>query len=111
MYNIYNQDASADDRARSKAVNIYSQAEAIEGCGKILFRFQHLADIFVSADEQVERGQVIGLTGHTGFKKSIGDHLHFEIRLNPACLGFERDDSVFASIPVNPYFYLLDWWN
>ena len=65
----------------------------------------------VDSGERVRRGQVLGLTGHTGFDPRIGDHLHFEMRLNPSCLGFEKDDSLFATIPINPYNYLLEWYD
>ncbi len=39
--------------------------------------YGHLSKILVASGQQVERGQVIGLTGNTG--KSSGPHLHYEI--------------------------------
>lgn len=42
--------------------------------------YGHLSNIYVSAGQAVERGQVIGATGSTGW--STGPHLHLEIRYN-----------------------------
>ena len=42
--------------------------------------YGHLNNFYVSAGQAVERGQVIGATGSTGW--STGPHLHLEIRYN-----------------------------
>jgi hypothetical protein len=110
VHRIYHADADPDDRTRSKVVNLWGKAEVGPDGGRVLYRFLHLSEILVADGDRVRRGQVIGFTGHTGFDAAIDDHLHFEMRLNPSCLGLERDDSVFATIPVNPYNFLLDWY-
>ena len=60
--------------------------------------YAHMSRIDVVADEFVQRGQQIGLTGGIpgtpGAGLSTGAHLHFEV----------REDG----IPVDPYIYLMD---
>jgi hypothetical protein len=47
--------------------------------------YAHCRETFVFPGQRVERGQVLGEVGHTGFAQ--GPHLHFEYRVN----GFARD--------------------
>jgi murein DD-endopeptidase MepM/ murein hydrolase activator NlpD len=42
--------------------------------------YAHCSAMYVSVDQRVERGQVIGAVGATGY--ATGPHLHFEIRKN-----------------------------
>lgn len=111
VYKVYNKDASPTSRKKSKVINIFgSQAIGPKG-EKILFRFLHLSEIFVSKGERVTKGQVIGMTGHTGFKPGIGDHLHFEMRIDASLLGRDPSPDIFSTIPINPYNFLLKWWS
>ncbi|MFA6130721.1 MAG: peptidoglycan DD-metalloendopeptidase family protein [Patescibacteria group bacterium] len=55
--------------------------------------YAHMSGFNVTADQYVERGDVIGYEGSTGF--STGPHLHFEVRLN--------------GIPVDPAQYVIGW--
>jgi murein DD-endopeptidase MepM/ murein hydrolase activator NlpD len=107
---VYNRNVNSNDNGKSKVINIYGDAVVGPSGEKILYRFHHLSRIYVADGEKVKRGQTIGMTGHTGFKPSIGDHLHFEMRLNPSHFGYPSNDDVFSSIPVNPYFFLLEWY-
>jgi len=52
--------------------------------------YGHLSNYYVVAGQAVERGQVMGATGNTGW--STGPHLHFEIR--------------YAGVMQNPRAYL-----
>ena len=109
VYRVYHRDAAPDDTKRNKVVNVYGDAVVGPAGERVLYRFHHLSEIRVARGDSLRPGQAIGLTGHTGFDPRIGDHLHFEIRLNPSCFGQPRDDDIFATVPVNPYPYLLEW--
>lgn len=52
--------------------------------------YAHLSNIYVYEGQAVERGQVLGVSGNTGW--STGPHLHFELR--------------YYGVPQNPRAYL-----
>ena len=45
--------------------------------------YAHMSSVLVSADQEVHRGQLIGLVGTTG--QSTGNHCHFEVRYYGVC--------------------------
>lgn len=53
--------------------------------------YAHLSQLIVVPGEEVQRGQVIALSGGTG--RATGPHMHYEVRLR--------------GTPVNPYKYLV----
>lgn len=60
--------------------------------GGLMTLYAHLSKINVVSGQKVKRGDVIGNVGSTG--KSIGPHLHYEVRMNGK--------------PVNPSRFILD---
>lgn len=60
--------------------------------------FCHLANRSVKVGQTVEKGQIIGLEGQTGYSR--GSHLHFEVR--------RKSDNV--SIDPQEYFKILTEW-
>ncbi|MEG0844655.1 MAG: peptidoglycan DD-metalloendopeptidase family protein [Raoultibacter sp.] len=63
--------------------------------GGLVTKYMHSSAIYVSAGQQVSKGQNIGAVGNTG--NSFGAHLHFQV---------EEGASGWSGSPVNPYKYL-----
>ncbi|MEG0070885.1 MAG: peptidoglycan DD-metalloendopeptidase family protein [Raoultibacter sp.] len=63
--------------------------------GGLITKYMHSSAIYVSAGQQVTKGQNIGAVGNTG--NSFGAHLHFQV---------DTGASSWSGTPVNPFFYL-----
>ncbi len=69
----------------------YGKAIVVDHGKGIATVYGHLARIYVEAGQRIEKGQILGLVGSTGF--STGPHLHFEVRRNGR--------------PINPLGFLI----
>lgn len=58
----------------------YGRMVDIRHQGGLLTRYAHLSTVNVQSGQQVERGQLIGRVGATGY--TTGPHLHFEVRID-----------------------------
>lgn len=58
----------------------YGNYILIDHGGGMATGYGHCSQIFVSAGQQVQKGQAIGAVGSTG--ASTGPHVHFEVRIN-----------------------------
>ena len=57
---------------------------SLRGRSGYVYYYGHLDTIAVTADQQVERGQVIGTLGRTGNATCSSPHLHFEVKCGDA---------------------------
>jgi hypothetical protein len=74
----------------------YGLYVVIEHSGGKSTLYAHMSQILVKVGDQVTKGQIIGLSGNTGF--STGPHLHFELRVN----GNHVDPSAYVGLAYGP---------
>ncbi len=70
----------------------YGNSIVLSHGGGLTTLYGHLSKINVASGQKIKRGDLIGNVGSTG--KSIGPHLHYEVRMNGK--------------PVNPVRFILD---
>lgn len=68
----------------------YGRYVAIKHANGTISKYAHLSKVEVVVGQSVQRGNLIGYSGHTGGFKGMADHLHFELRG-----GLGQDDAVF----------------
>ncbi len=66
----------------------------------VLTGYWHLSEIKVAEGQRVQRGDVIGLVGHTGL--STGPHLHWEMWVNGIPVNARQWLEAFAPLPAFP---------
>jgi len=74
----------------------YGLYVSIEHSGGKSTLYAHMSKIMVKVGDKVTKGQIIGLSGNTGF--STGPHLHFELRVN----GKHTDPSAYVGLAYGP---------
>lgn len=58
----------------------YGNTVIIDHGGGVSTLYAHCSALYVHGNQEIQRGQVVGLVGATGY--ATGPHLHFEIRVN-----------------------------
>lgn len=71
-------------------VDGYGNCTVIDHGNGLATLYGHQSQLLVTPGQQVHKGDIIGLVGHTGF--ATGPHLHFEVRVD--------------GVPVDPIPYL-----
>lgn len=82
-----------------KGVSSYGKTIAIDHAWGRTF-YGHLSEFKVQPGDKVEKGQVIALSGNTGF--TTGPHLHFSLRPNNA----HKENGFFGKVNPLPYLGL-----
>jgi murein DD-endopeptidase MepM/ murein hydrolase activator NlpD len=58
----------------------YGNCTVVDHGNGLATLYGHQSQLLVTSGQQVHRGDLIGLVGHTGF--ATGPHLHFEVRVD-----------------------------
>ena len=64
----------------TREFTVYGKTVAIDHGGGVVSLSMHLSQITVKEGQKVSRGQIIGLSGDTGY--ALGPHLHLSVRIN-----------------------------
>ena len=75
-------DGTVSSAGRGSGERSYGLYVVIQHSGGKSTLYAHMSRIQVKVGDKVVKGQIIGLSGNTGF--STGPHLHFELRVNGA---------------------------
>lgn len=78
-------------------LHLYGKSVVINHGQGVSSSYNHLSKIHVAADEQVEKGQLIGLMGATG--QVTGSHLHWGMVVNGAAVDPEEWTEIDFSTP------------
>lgn len=68
----------------AKKFQVYGNTVVVDHGYGVMSFYLHLSKIKVNVGELVQQGQLIGLSGSTGF--ATGPHLHFSVRINNASI-------------------------
>lgn len=83
------------DTAGGKSVTVeYSRSDG----SKLRCSYLHLSEVFVRKDDVVKVGEILGVTGNTGYR-TTGEHLHFGVK-SVSADGSARD--------IDPALYLAE---
>jgi murein DD-endopeptidase MepM/ murein hydrolase activator NlpD len=77
----------------------YGNVVVLSHDARYLTIYAHLEEIGVRRGQQLERGELLGTVGNTGW--STSPHLHYEVRVVP------EDDE--EPVPVDPRIYILNY--
>jgi hypothetical protein len=85
--------SAAQSGSGSRSYGLYV---IIEHSGGKSTLYAHMSKIMVKVGDNVTKGQIIGLSGNTGY--STGPHLHFELRVN----GVQTNPAAYVGLAYGP---------
>ncbi len=78
----------------TRASSTYGNTVVIDHGLGLMTYYLHLSKILVKENQAVEQGQVVGLSGHTGY--TFGAHLHLSLQVNRVAVDPMQFMSLFA---------------